>query len=306
MKLLALKVLIGFHSKFTSRSDKRECHGIGLQWLSVAVAVIVATLFDISPASAQPVVLPPVKGQFDYQLGGAYNPAKSVAIVVRDRLKPAVTGKYNICYVNTYQTQPDEGKWWASKHPDLLVRKDGKFVVDKQWNEYLLDTSTDAKRAALMAIIGPWLDRCATDGFKGIDADNLDSWTRSKGVLTMADNVAFAKLLVKRAHAAGLAVAQKNASDLISNGPSKIGFDFAIVEECQVWKECDTYTAAYGGLVYEIEYNDNTKDSDGKAIDPLAIFNAACSARGDKISIIYRDRALVPSTSPDYVYKQCK
>ncbi|MBB6488830.1 endo alpha-1,4 polygalactosaminidase [Rhizobium lusitanum] len=272
----------------------------------MAIAVIVMTIYGVPPAAAEPVLLPPVKGQFDYQLGGAYDPATSVKIVVRDRLKPPATGKYNICYVNTYQTQPDEGKWWASKHPDLLVRQDGKFVVDKQWNEYLLDTSTDAKRAALMEIIGPWFDRCATDGFKGIDADNLDSWTRSKGVLAMADNVAFAKLLVKRAHVAGLAIAQKNASDLAPTGSSKIGFDFAIVEECQIWKECDKFTAAYGGLVYEIEYNDNTKDSEGNPVDPLSIFNAACSARGNKISVIYRDRGLVPSKSPDYVYKLCK
>ncbi len=276
------------------------------QWIHAAIAAAMATVLVVFPAYGHAVVSPPAKGQFDYQLGGAYSPQKSVSIVVRDRLAPPVKDKYNICYVNTFQTQPDDADWWTSRHPTLLVRKDGKFVTDKQWNEYLFDTSTEAKRLALMEIVGPWFDKCSADGFKGIDADNLDSWTRSQGVLSEANNVAFAKMLVKRAHAANLAIAQKNTPSLATKGPSQIGFDFAIVEECEVWKECSVFTDAYRDQVYEIEYNDNVKDANGNAVDPISFFNAACVARGSRISVIYRDRQLVPSNSPGYEYRRCK
>ncbi|OJY79651.1 MULTISPECIES: endo alpha-1,4 polygalactosaminidase [unclassified Rhizobium] len=278
-------------------------------WFHATIIATITVTHIVMPASvqgAQSVLLPPVKGQFDYQLGGDYQPTKSAAIVVRDREVKPVKDKYNICYVNAFQTQPDDGAWWTSKHPDLLVRKNDQFVIDKKWNEYLFDTSTDVKRTALMRIVGPWFDKCATDGFKGIDADNLDSWTRSEGVLSEKSNVEFAKLLVKRAHAVNLAIAQKNAGSLASIGHSKIGFDFAIVEECQVWSECNSFTDAYPGEVYEIEYNDNNKDADGNPVDPISFFNAACAAHGKQISVIYRDRDLVPFGSPGYEYKVCK
>lgn len=272
----------------------------------MAAAVAATGVFVAFAANAESLTLPPANGKFDYQIGGAYPPAADVAIVDRDRLASPEPGKYNVCYINGFQTQPDDKQWWANNHPDLLVKKNGQYVVDPNWpDEYILDTSTDVKRGALLAIIGPWIDKCAQDGFDAVEPDNLDSWTRSKKVLTMAHNKAFARLLVQRAHNAGLAIAQKNAGELAPVGKSQIGFDFALVEECQVWSECDDYTDVYGGLVYEVEYNDNTKDAHGNPVDPISFFNAACAARGDEISVLYRDRKVVPAGKPGYVYKEC-
>jgi hypothetical protein len=273
---------------------------------TMALAVAATSAFAACSASAFAFTRPPANQQFDYQIGGAYTPGASVKIVDRDRLVAPVAGKYNICYVNAFQTQPDDATWWTKNHPDLLVKKNGKYVIDPDWpDEYILDTSTAAKRTALMAIIGPWIDKCATDGFNAIEPDNLDSWTRSKSVLTKANNRDFAKLLVTRAHAANVAIAQKNTSELASIGISQIGFDFAIVEECQVWTECDDFTDVYGNQVYEIEYSDNNRDADGNPVDPLSFFTAACAARGAQISIIYRDRKVLPAGASGYVYKWC-
>lgn len=271
-----------------------------------AAAVAAASVLAAWSASALAFTRPPANGQFDYQIGGAYAAAAGAAIVDRDRLAAPAPGKYSICYVNAFQTQPGDAVWWTQNHSNLLVKKDGKYVIDPEWpDEYLLDTSTAAKRTALMAILGPWIDKCAADGFKAVEPDNLDSWTRSKGVLTKASNTAFAKLLVQRAHATNLAIAQKNTSELAPIGVSQIGFDFAIVEECQVWSECEAFTDVYGNQVYEIEYNDNDRDADGNPVDPISFFNAACAARGSKISIIYRDRDVVPAGDSDYEYKWC-
>ncbi|WP_179119526.1 endo alpha-1,4 polygalactosaminidase [Ensifer adhaerens] len=257
-------------------------------------------------APARAFSKPPANGRLDYQLGGAYTPAADVAIVVRDRLEEPAAGKYNICYVNAFQTQPGDAVWWRKNHPDLLVKKDGKYVVDPNWpDEHILDISTTAKRAALMDVVGPWIDKCASDGFKAIEPDNLDSWVRSKGVLTPAANLAFAELLVQRAHKADLAIGQKNAAELAEIGAAQIGFDFAIAEECQVWSECQVYSKAYGNQVYEIEYGDNDRDPIGNAVDPVSYFNTACQAQGTRISVIYRDRDVVPAGTSGYVYRAC-
>lgn len=257
--------------------------------------------------AALAVTPPPANGTFDYQLGGAYEPVADVAIVVRDRLAAPVPGRYSVCYVNAFQTQPGDAAWWKANHPDLLLGRGGDYVIDPNWpDELLFDTSTAAKREALMEIVGGWIDRCAQDGYQAMEPDNLDSWTRSKGRLEPAHNLAFARLLVARAHARGLAIAQKNASEYAARGATEIGFDFAIVEGCEVWSECEAYTAAYGNQVYEIEYSDVDRDAEGRAVAAESFFDTACRVRGERISVIYRDRGVSPSSRDGvYVYRSC-
>jgi len=241
------------------------------------------------------VVAPPVHGSFSYQIGGAFAPAPGTAIVDRDRHDPPAAGAYNVCYINAFQSQADEHRWWLRRHRSLLLFHAGHAVVDGQWNEQLLDTSTRTKRKALARILGNWMAGCARAGFNAVEPDNLDSWTRSEGTLTVHDNLAFAAALVKRAHALGLAIAQKNAAEISATG-RRIGFDFAIAEECQAYSECGSYTRVYGNHVIEIEYPDN---------GGLKGFNAACQARGSLISIDYRDRDVLPAGKPGHIERHC-
>ena len=241
--------------------------------------------------------LPPVAGVFDYQLGGAYRPAKDVRIVDRDRHDRPAPGRYSICYVNAFQTQPEERTWWLAHHRSLLLRVGGHYVEDPDWpGEYVLDTSTAAKRAALAAVVGRWFAGCASKGFAAIEPDNLDSWTRRgvHGAITRSDNLAYARLLVARAHRLGLAIAQKNAVELAPAG-RRVGFDFAIAEECAVWHECAGYERAYGRHVIEIEYADQ----------PASAYARACALRSGRISIIRRDRDVVPRGTSGYYYRHC-
>ena len=54
-----------------------------------------------------------------------------------------------------------------------------------------------------------------------------------------AEAVAYAELLADHAHAAGLAVGQKNTPELgAAISLDVIGFDFAVAEECGVYDEC--------------------------------------------------------------------
>lgn len=234
----------------------------------------------------------PAAAVFDYQIGGAYQPAANVQIVDRDRSQKGVEGRFNICYVNAYQAQPGEVAWWQKNHPDLLLRdRLGKLVVDEEWKEPLLDISTPAKRTALASIVGSWFASCARSGFAAVEPDNLDSYTRSNGLLTQQDAVAFAIELAQQAHTYKRSIGQKNASELAAQ-LSKSGYDFAVAEECQQYGECGDFTDVYGKKVIEIEY-------DAKQ------FAAACTVRSGKVSLVLRDRGVLAKGTPGYVDKTC-
>ncbi|MFD3417301.1 endo alpha-1,4 polygalactosaminidase [Streptomyces decoyicus] len=243
-------------------------------------------------AAAPTAVRPPAANAvFDYQLGGAYPPPAGVRAVSRDRTAKPAPGLYNVCYVNAFQAQPD-AEIWEDRHPELLLRDDhGEPVIDEDWDEPLLDISTGAKRQALMDIVGPWIDGCAKAGYDAVEPDNLDSYERSDGRLTSRHAAAFAQLLTRRAHQRHLAVAQKNTTDLLPQR-HRIGFDFAVVEECARYKECTDFGDAYAGRVFVIEYR--KKD-----------FTAACAAWGTTLSLSLRDRDVRPAGDEGHVSERC-
>jgi len=256
-------------------------------WVGLAAC---ATAPGVPAGSHPDAALPPAGVPFDYQLGGAYEPRAGTEIVVRDRAASPAAGLYNICYVNAFQTQSHELAWWEDHHPDLLLRDDGGYVVDSAWNEVLLDISSARTRAPLADVVGAWIDSCAADGFDAVEPDNLDSYARSSGLLAADDAAAFATLLTERAQAAGLAIAQKNGGDLAPRGPS-LGFDFAVVEECNRWSECDVYTEAYGDAVLVIEYR-------------AADFATGC-AEWPHLSVAHRDLDVRPAGAVGYVEDAC-
>lgn len=260
---------------------------------ALGAGVTLSNVFAAAPATTTPkVVRPTADATFDYQIGGAYTPAKGVTAVSRDRSAKPVSGLYNVCYVNAFQAQPDALEWWQKKHPDLVLRgKDKRPVIDEDWNEALLDTSTADKRTRLAAVVGTWVDGCAKRGFQAVEPDNLDSYERSGGRLTKAHNAAFAKLLAARAHAAGLAIGQKNTVDMLADH-TKIGFDFAVAEECGEYNECGAYAKAYSDRVFVIEYQNSG-------------YSRACTAFGAKLSIVQRDLDVTPRGSGDYTLRTC-
>jgi hypothetical protein len=236
---------------------------------------------------------PPANAGFDYQIGEPYAPPAGVTVVSRDHDASPAPGLYNICYVNAFQAQADANSWWQANHPDLLLRDaKGKLVVDKDWNEILLDYSTAAKRAALTAVVGGWIDQCAVKGFRGLEPDNLDAYTRSRGLLTEAQAVAYSASLISYAHGKGLAVGQKNTADLSTASARQAGFDFAVAEECADYSECQNYTATYGGHVLVIEYSQKW-------------FTRACTSYGSTLSVVYRDVDVTAPGSDSYVFKTC-
>ncbi len=235
--------------------------------------------------------LPPSNAGLDYQLGGAYQPPSGVMIVSRDRHEQPAAGLYNICYVNGFQIQPDEEDFWVNQHPDLILRdQSGDPVVDQDWDEMLIDVGSAEKRTAIAAIAGDWIQGCANAGFDAVEIDNLDSYSRSGGRLHEDDAVAMMSAFSAAAHAAGLAIAQKNSAELVARR-DELGTDFVVAEECNRYDECDVYTGAYGDHVLVIEYR-------------TADFTKGCSNHPG-LSIVLRDLELVTPGNPAYVYDGC-
>ncbi|MCW2767193.1 MAG: Secreted protein [Nocardioides sp.] len=238
------------------------------------------------PAASYAAIDPlPVGTDVDYQLGGAKAMPAHVGIVVRDRAAAPAARRYNVCYVNGFQTQEGEQGFWG-RHQDLVLHDAaGQPVEDEAWNEFLLDLRTADKRVALAKIVGRWVRGCAEDGFDAVEFDNLDSFTRSDGLLKRKQAIAYATLLVKKAHGSGLAAGQKN---LAGFDGTRVGYDFAVSEECGRYDECASYVAHYGRRVLAIEYRRQD-------------FRSTCDQFGSRLAVVLRNRAL----SPGGVHRWC-
>lgn len=272
--------------------------------LSLAASVAVG-LFALAACTAPPappaegtgssadVALPPTGALPDYQLGGAYDPPEGVGIVGRDRSAEPAAGLYSVCYVNGFQTQPGELDAWPD---DLLLRDGDEVVFDPDWpDEALLDTGSAAQRSRIAEIVIPWIEGCADSGFQAVEFDNLDSFSRSGGALSLDDNLALAELLVDAAHGVGLAAGQKNAAEYADALKERAGFDFAVTEECAAYAECGAYTAVYGPHVIDIEYTDQLPRP----------FAELCADPDTPASTVLRDRDLVTPDDEGYVFAGC-
>ncbi len=260
--------------------------------LSAALSGCSAQTSPSRPDSAS-VTLPPPGAALDYQLGGSYAPVDGVGIVGRDRAADPAKGIYSICYINAFQTQPGALEDWPA---DLLLHADGGLVFDPDWpDEALVDTSTDDSRGRIAEIVTPWIVGCADEGFDAVEFDNLDSYTRSHGALDLDDNVALATALVDAAHSVGLAAGQKNAAEDAEALHERSGFDFALVEECAAYQECDAFTAVYGEHVVDIEYTDQLPRP----------FAEMCADASSPASMVLRDRELAPAGHAGHVFETC-
>jgi len=246
----------------------------------------------------------PANVQWDYQIGGDHPPPAGVGVVVRDWFAGTPQpGAYSVCYVNAFQTQddeagvarPDERSAWPRS---LVLRQLGS---DPNWGgEYLIDLRSAAKRRRAARWVAPMLERCAEQGFVAVELDNLDSWTRFDGTpaarrvpFGRRAAVDYAARLTRRAHALGLAVAQKNTVQLTRReARERIGFDFALAEECGRYRECAGYTRLYGDRVLAVEYR--RRD-----------FARACAAVGDRIAVILRDRLVSRPGAAGHRYAAC-
>jgi hypothetical protein len=248
-------------------------------------------------ATSDAVTLPPFGQPADYQLGGSYDVDDAVKMVARDSTSEPAKGVYSICYVNGFQSQPGDDERWSVDNPDLVLRDDdGQAIIDPNWpDEFILDTSSPEKRQRISRMIGASIETCADKGFDAAEIDNLDTYSRSDGRLSVDDNLALAKLLADRAHGHLMAIGQKNSAELGERGRAEAGFDFAVTEECVRFQECGAYADVYGDAVVDIEYTD----------DLSAPFDEICASDDRPATTILRDRNLVAKGEAEYAFEHC-
>jgi hypothetical protein len=248
-------------------------------------------------ATAAPISHVPPNAGFDYQIGGDYPLPEGVSVVSRDWFAgdPAPEPAYSICYINAFQTQPDipgvdrpdERRNWPRR---LVLTEAGD---DPNWEgEYPIDLRSARKRRAAAAWVGRMIDGCADKGYRAVEYDNLDAWTRFDGPFGKPETLDYAHRITRYAHRRGLAVGQKNTVELTVKQVRRVGFDFAVVESCGRYDECERYRRAHGDRVLAIEYR--RKD-----------FAATCAAVGDEIAVVLRDRAVSTPRSDAYVFDAC-
>ncbi|MEW2557718.1 endo alpha-1,4 polygalactosaminidase [Streptomyces griseorubiginosus] len=242
-----------------------------------------------APGSTPAVTLPPRHVPWDYQIGGAYPPAADVRVVSRSYEDAPAEGLYNICNINAYQAESGAERDWDA---DLLLRDThGKVVHDKDWDEAVLDIRTAGKRERIATRLEGWIDSCAAKGYRAVEPDNYDSFARFPSYLKAGQAEALMKLLTRHAHAKGLAVAQKNTTELLADRAS-VGLDFAMAEECAEYDECGAFADAFDGNVLVVEYT-------GKGMA------TACAHWGGTLSVVRRDPDVVPEGAAGFLRKTC-
>jgi hypothetical protein len=151
-----------------------------------------------------------------------------------------------ICYV-------DVGSWEdyrpdASDFPKSVLGKVYEGWPQERW----LDIAHFHKFAAIMEAR---FQLCAEKGFDAVEPDNIAGYENKTGFpLTAADQLRYNRWVAAQVHKRGMAVALKNdpkqAKQLVGD------FDFAIVEECFKYHECNLFKpfVEAGKAVFETEY----------------------------------------------------
>jgi hypothetical protein len=233
-----------------------------------------------------PITLPPAgKVSWDWQIGAGTeaNVGLPAGVKLLDidgfdisagkvaSLKSA--GVYTVCYINAGSYEPNRPD--SASYPQAL-----KVQADPDWpGEFFLDVTDVLKPDSVLAkILRARFKMCKDKGFDALEPDNLQNDENvTGGRITTQQQLDFNGWVADEAHAAGLAVFQKNGPDkvLLKDRTGKMmveKFDGILNEQCQEFSEC-TALAEYpkrGKLALNVEYK-KTLTVDCAASDNLQI-----------------------------------
>ncbi len=223
--------------------------------LLAVVLVSCGSVAEPTPADAQERWQPRPGLSWQWQLSGRVNTSFDVDVYDVDAVEtPAATverlhsdGSKVVCYISA-------GSWenWRPDAGDFPQSVKGR-PLDGWPGERWLDIR---KIGTLRPIMERRMDVCRQKGFDAVEPDNIDGYANRSGFpLTYAHQFAYNRMLAEEAHERGLSIALKNdtaqVEDLVSD------YDFAVVEECFVYRECGEYSpfVEAGKSVFLAEYN---------------------------------------------------
>jgi hypothetical protein len=202
--------------------------------------------------------VPGPRTTFQWQLSGPLDLGVAAALYDVDLFDtPASTvatlharGRHVACYLDAGTLEP--GRPDSGQLPAEVIGRALPDWPDERW--------LDMRR---LDVVGPWLERrldlCRQKGFDAVEADNVDAYANDSGFpLTADDQLRFNRFLADAAHARGLSIGLKN--DLDQAAALEPSFDWALVEQCFQYGECDRtapFTRA-GKAVFVVEYERDT------------------------------------------------
>lgn len=218
-----------------------------------ALATLAALLLAVPSAHARwapkPTTAPwqwQLQGKLDlsvragvYEVDGFETPRRAVAALHR-------RGRRAICYLSVGS--------WESYRPDS-----GRFprrVLGKRYDGYPDERWLDIRRiGALAPVLRHRFDLCRRKGFDAVEPDNVAGYENRTGFpLTGRDQLRFNRWVAREVRRRGMSVALKNDPEQVRR---LVGaFDFAVVEECFAYEECDRYLpfVRAGKAVFSAEY----------------------------------------------------
>lgn len=207
------------------------------------------------------------------------NPKKLIDIDLEDNSAQTIAnfkqqGIAVICYFSagTYE----DGRNDSDDFPDFV-----KGNVLEDWPENWLDI----RSPIVLDIMKARMDTAVNKGCDGVEPDNVDGYTNNPGFpLTATHQFNYNRALADAAHERGLSVALKNDTDQVAS--LEPYFDFAINEECNVYREfgeCGVYSAFTNNnkAVLNAEYKANVIDcatSNAENIDTV-LFNLSLNGK---------------------------
>jgi hypothetical protein len=179
----------------------------------------------------------PAGASWYWQLRGNVNTTKTVKVYDVDvfdvsasqieNLKAA--GKTVICYFSA-------GSYEAWRQDSARIPKVARGKKMSGWDELWIDVRNSGVRDLMDSRIG----LAKSKGCDGVEPDNVDGFTNQTGFpLKSSDQVSYLKFLASAAHKRGLTIALKNSGELVDALVNN--FDFAIVESCYRYSECDAF-----------------------------------------------------------------
>ena len=229
------------------------------------IVTLLAGFAAASAAAAEPLAVarwrPPAGLSFSIMLSVApttvTTPAQVVDLDLFDIKASTVAalkrqGKRVLCYFSVGS--------WENWRPDKNAFP--KSVLGKPLDGWPGERWIDIRRLNLLAVpLRARLDRCKQKGFDGVDPDNVDGFNADTGFpLTKTHAINYLRFLASEAHARGLAIGLKNATEI---APTLLPvMDFAVTEDCfkQGWCRVSKNFTTKNKPVFAIEYTDNRID----------------------------------------------
>jgi len=208
-----------------------------------------------APTSALSWWAPPKGTDWQWQLSGTVDTTVSASVFDIDWETNGATtvaalhakGARVICYLSAGSFE--KGRSDASSFPASVLGNALEGWPDERW----LDVR---QLSVLLPIMERRIAACKDKGFDAVEPDNVDGYANSSGFpISSEDQIAYNLAIAELAHRYGLGVALKNDPGQVAT--LQQSFDFAIVEECARYGECNSYApfSHAGKAVLAVEYS---------------------------------------------------